>query len=52
MGDARHLIDYGRNLMGVGAEGWAALQAVHGAVHAARIGLKYTWMGPGYISNM
>ena len=52
MGDGRHLIDFGRNFMGVGAEGWAALQAVHGAVHSARIGLKYTWFGPGYISNM
>ena len=29
-----------------------ALQAVHGAVHAARVGLKYTWFGAGYISNM
>ena len=26
MGDGRHLIDYGKDLMGVGAEGWAALQ--------------------------
>ena len=29
-----------------------ALQAIHGAVHAARIGVKYTWFGPGYISNV
>ena len=33
-------------------EHFMALQAVHGAVHAARIGLKYTWFGPGYISNV
>ena len=25
---------------------------MHGAVHAARVGLKYTWFGAGYISNM
>ena len=25
---------------------------MHGAVHSARVGLKYTWFGPGYISNM
>ena len=32
---------------------WAALQAIHGAVHASRaLGLKYTWVGPGYVSNM
>jgi len=29
-----------------------ALQAIHGAVHGAKIGLKYTWFGSGYISNM
>ena len=29
-----------------------ALQAIHGATHDAKIGLKYTWFGPGYISNM
>ena len=29
-----------------------ALQAIHGAVHAAHIGLKYTWFGSGYLSNM
>ena len=25
---------------------------MHGAVHSARVGLKYTWFGAGYISNM
>ena len=29
-----------------------ALQAVHGAVHSADVGVKYTWLGAGYISNM
>ena len=52
MGDGNHVVDYGRNFMGVDSERWTALQAIHGAVHAARIGLKYTWFGPGYISNM
>ena len=34
------------------AEHSQALQAVHGAVHQAKVGVKYTWIGPGYISNM
>ena len=51
-GDANSIVDYGRKLMNVDAEHWIALQAIHGAVHAAQIGLKYTWFGPGYISNM
>ena len=34
------------------AEYWTALQAVHGAVHTAHIGVKYTWFGSGYISNV
>ena len=29
-----------------------APQAIHGVVHAANIGVKYTWFGPGYLSNM
>ena len=51
-GDAKHIIDYGKNMFGMDAEHFTALQGIHGAVHAARIGLKYTWFGPGYISNM
>jgi len=51
-GDGNHIIDYGRNMFKVDAEHWMALQAIHGATHAAKIGLKYTWFGPGYISNM
>ena len=50
--DGREIIDYGRNFFGMDTEHFMALQAVHGAVHAARIGLKYTWFGPGYISNV
>ena len=34
------------------AEHSQALQAVHGAVHSSDVGVKYTWFGPGYISNM
>ena len=33
------------------SEHFMALQAIHGAVHGAHIGLKYTWIGSGYISN-
>merc|ERR1712226_1088145 len=51
-GDGNHIIDYGRNMFNIDSEHWMALQAIHGAVHAAKIGLKYTWFGPGYISNM
>ena len=29
-----------------------ALQAIHGVIHASNIGVKYTWFGSGYISNM
>ena len=29
-----------------------ALQAVHGAVHQSDVGVKYSWLGAGYISNM
>ena len=50
--DGREIIDYGRNMFGMDAKHWAALQAIHGAVHQARIGVKYTWFGPGYISNV
>ena len=46
------MVDYGRSAMNLSPEHWIALQAIHGAVHNARIGLKYTWFGPGYISNV
>ena len=51
-GDANTIVDYGINAMNLTPEHWIALQGIHGAVHAAKIGLKYTWFGPGYISNM
>ena len=51
-GDSKHVIDFGETEFGMDAEHWTALQAIHGATHVAKIGLKYTWFGPGYISNM
>ena len=51
-GDAAHIVDYGRTDFGMDAEHWIALQAIHAVVHAANVGVKYTWFGPGYLSNM
>jgi hypothetical protein len=51
-GDAKHVIDFGRDEFGMDADHWTALQAIHGVVHNAAIGLKYTWFGAGYLSNM
>jgi len=52
-GDARHVIDFGKNEFGIAAVEWTALQAIHGVVHApANLGVKYTWFGPGYLSNV
>ena len=53
MSTAREIIDYGHNAFGMDSEHFAAIMAVHGAVHEAKhTGTKYTWFGPGYISNM
>ena len=38
--------------MNVDVDKWIALQAIHGVVHKANIGEKYTWFGIGYLSNM
>merc|ERR1712213_118913 len=39
--------------MNVDAAHWIALQGIHGVIHSAsHIGTKYTWFGPGYLSNM
>ena len=51
-GDGKHLVDYGKDVMNVDVDKWMALQAIHGAVHVGNIGLKYTWFGPGYVSNV
>ena len=51
-GDANHATDFFRNEFMMGAEHSVAIQAVHGATHTAHIGVKYTWFGSGYISNM
>merc|ERR1712002_666636 len=52
MGDGKHLLEYGKKVMNVDYQKWIALQAIHSAVHSAQIGLKYTWFGSGYLSNM
>merc|ERR1719422_2914845 len=52
MSSGHELIDYGRNFFDMDSLHFAALMGIHGAVHKAAIGLKYTWMGPGYISNV
>ena len=52
LGDANHATDFFLSQFNMSAEHSQALQAVHGAVHAAEIGTKYTWFGAGYISNM
>ena len=51
-GDADHATDYFKAEFLMGAEHSTALQAIHGAVHVAHIGAKYTWFGGGYLSNM
>ena len=51
-GDANHATDFFKNEFMMGAEHSVAIQAVHGATHTAHIGVKYTWFGSGYISNM
>ena len=51
-GDGRHLVDYGREAFRMDPEHWMALQAIHGAVHGVGMNIKYTWFGPGYISNV
>jgi len=51
-GDAKHTTDFFEEGFGMDAEHSQALQAIHGAVHNAKIGVKYTWIGPGYISNV
>merc|ERR1711936_631447 len=51
-GDGRHLVDYGREAFRMDPEHWMALQAIHGAAHGVGMNIKYTWFGPGYISNV
>merc|ERR550539_411044 len=48
----KNIIDFGKNQMNVDVDKWIALQAIHGVVHKANIGEKYTWFGIGYLSNM
>merc|ERR1711935_1171882 len=51
MGDGKHLVDFGRDIMNVDADKWMALQAIHGVIHSVSIGTKYTWFGSGYLGN-
>ena len=52
-GDAKHVIDFGKSEFGMDTVRWVALMAIHGAVHfPANLGVKYTWVGPGYLSNV
>ena len=52
-GDAKHVVDFGRTQFGIDPVRWTALQGIHGVVHnPANFGAKYTWFGPGYLSNM
>ena len=52
-GDAKHILDFGRDVFSMDAVRWTALQAIHGVVHMpANLGIKYTWFGSGYLSNM
>ena len=51
-GDAKHILNYGKNQFNMDAENWIALAiGIHGVVHQA-ISLKYTWIGSGYLNNM
>jgi len=52
MGDARHTTDFFLDEFNMSPEHSQALQAVHGAVHQSDVGVKYSWLGAGYISNM
>ena len=52
-GDSKHVIDFGKEEFGIDALHWTALQGIHGIVHSpANLGVKYTWFGVGYLSNM
>jgi len=52
-GDAKEIIDFGKTEFGIDSIHWTALQAIHGVVHSpANLGVKYTWFGPGYLSNV
>ena len=52
-GDAKHVIDFGKEIFKIDSIHWTALQAIHGIVHSPKnLGIKYTWFGSGYLSNM
>ena len=51
-GDSINIIDYGKQIFGMDAAPWMALQAIHSSVHNGHFGSIYTWFGSGYISSM
>lgn len=52
-GDSSHIMEFGKNEFHMDPEHWIATAiGVHGVVHQAHMGVKYTWFGPGYLSNM
>lgn len=51
MSNANDVIDFMKSQFGMDAEHSVAIQAIHGGVHLADVGTKYTWFGPGYISS-
>ena len=51
MGNGKDLVDYGKHAFGMSAKHFIALQGIHSVVHSA-FATKYTWFGPGYLSNV
>lgn len=51
--EANTIVDFGKSEFDLDAVRWVALMAIHGSVHhPANLGVKYTWVGPGYLSNV
>lgn len=51
--EANTIVDFGKSEFNLDAVRWVALMAIHGSVHfPANLGVKYTWVGPGYLSNV
>ena len=53
MSDGIENVDYGKNAFRMDSKHWIGIMAIHAAVHESKgTGIKYTWIGSGYISNM
>ena len=51
--EANSIVDLGKSEFNLNPAPWLALMAIHGAVHFPNsFGVKYTWFGPGYLSNV